>query len=94
MSKRDYQAYLEAQLRVWDKCFDTLRKKAGASTNKIDGRLDEWFQRLLKRRLEVQVYVENLSLRGDQTWRDLKNDIDFVWNDLREDLARLAERIE
>lgn len=93
-AKQSFQQKLEAQLKEWDAKLDDLKAKALETKDEIRAEYEKQFDVLAGKRAAAQAKLQELRLRTDDAWEDLKGGTEKAWDEMRKALDRIASRFK
>ena len=93
-SKESLQQRLETQLKELDQRFDELRKKAPQVKGKIHAEFEKQLKALAEKRATAREKLQELRLRTEDAWEDLKEGTEKVLAEMRQTIDRIATRFK
>jgi chromosome segregation ATPase len=93
-AKQEFQQKLEAQLREWDAKLDELKTKAQEAKSEIKADYEKQLEVLSDKRATAQAKIQELRLRTEDAWEDLKGGTEKAWDEMRKALDQIASRFK
>jgi hypothetical protein len=84
--KTEFVETLSAQMVEWDAQLDLLKYKADSATATAKAEYYKKIDALLRKRHEAELKLQGISSASDDTWEDMKEGTENVWNEVRSDL--------
>lgn len=93
-AKQAFQQKLEAQLQDWDDKLDELKAKAREAKAELRADYEKQLDVLSGKRATVQAKLQELRLRTEDAWEDLKGGTERAWDEMRKALDQIASRFK
>jgi chromosome segregation ATPase len=93
-AKQEFQQKLEAQLKEWDAKLDELKAKAQEAKTELRADYEKQLEVLSDKRATAQAKIQELRLRTEDAWEDLKGGTEKAWDEMRSALDRIASRFK
>ena len=93
-AKQDFQKKLEAQLKEWDAKLDELKEKARETKDEIRADYEKQLEILSGKRATAQAKMQELRLRTEDAWEDLKGGTEKAWDEMRKALDQITSRFK
>lgn len=93
-AKQDFQQKLETQLKEWDAKLDELKAKALETKAEIRADYEKQLEILASKRATAQAKMQELRLRTEDAWEDLKGGTEKAWDEMRKALDQIASRFK
>ena len=93
-AKQDFQQKLETQLKEWDAKLDDLKAKALETKAGIRADYEKQLEVLAGKRAAAQAKMQELRLRTEDAWEDLKGGTEKAWDEMRKALDQIASRFK
>lgn len=93
-AKQDFQQKLEAQLKEWDAKLDELKAKVLETKAGIRADYEKQLEVLAGKRAAAQAKIQELRLRTEDAWEDLKGGTEKAWDEMRKALDQIASRFK
>lgn len=93
-AKEAFQEKLETQLREWDKKLDGLRGKAKKAKADLRHDLETQLEALRAQRVAAQDKLQELGLRGENAWEDLKEGAEKTWGEMQKAIDNIVARFK
>lgn len=83
---------LEALLAGWDAQFEELKDKAIKAKAQTRAEYQKQLQAIADKRVAISSKLKELRQHTGEAWNDLKNAIENTWDDMQQEIARIASR--
>ena len=93
-AKQAFQQKLEAQLKDWDAKLDELKVKALEAKAELRADYEKQIDTLSGKRTVAQAKLQELRLRTEDAWEDLKGGTERAWDEMRKALDQVASRFK
>jgi chromosome segregation ATPase len=92
--KQVFQQKLEAQLKDWDAKLDELKAKTNEAKTELRADYEKQLEILSDKRATAQAKLQELRLRTEDAWEDLKGGTERAWDEMRKALDQIASRFK
>lgn len=94
MSKREeYIEKLKNKIDEWDKDIEQLEVKARQASEDMRHKWESRKLELEEKRADMQGRLERLRNSADDTWNDLKQEIDQAWDTLSKGIKDMKDKL-
>jgi hypothetical protein len=84
--KTEYVETLSAQVVEWDAQLDLLKYRAENAPAELQSAYRQKIAALLLKKKEAELKLQGISAASDDTWEEMKEGTENVWNEVRSDL--------
>ena len=89
-AKQVFQQKLEAQLKDWDARLDELKAKALEAKAELRADYEKQLETLSSKRTVAHAKLQELRLRTEDAWEDLKGGTERAWDEMRKALDQIT----
>ncbi|MBI5751720.1 MAG: DUF2934 domain-containing protein [Hydrogenophilales bacterium] len=93
-AKQAFQQKLEAQLKDWDAKLDELKAKAREAKAELRADYEKQLETLSGKRTVAHAKLQELRLRTEDAWEDLKGGTERAWDEMRKALDQITSRFK
>jgi hypothetical protein len=93
-AKQAFQQKLEAQLKDWDAKLDELKAKAREAKTELRADYEKQLEALSGKRTIAHAKLQELRLRTEDAWEDLKGGTERAWDEMRKALDQIISRFK
>lgn len=93
-AKQAFQLKIEAQLKDWDAKLDELKAKAREAKAELRADYGKQIEILSDKRATAQAKLQELRLRTEDAWEDLKGGTERAWDEMRKALDQVTARFK
>ncbi|HKL19037.1 MAG TPA: hypothetical protein VJ905_08705 [Halalkalibaculum sp.] len=94
MKREKYIDKLTRQLKEWDKELTELEKKAGDKYTDLKSKFAQRMDQTKKKRDELRKKLNRLEKAGEEVSKDLKNDFEILWKDIKDGIANMRKQLK
>ncbi|MGK7369478.1 MAG: hypothetical protein ACNS64_04635 [Candidatus Halalkalibacterium sp. M3_1C_030] len=94
MKREKYIDKLTQQLKQWDKELTELEKRAGEKYDDIKSKFAQRLDKTKKKRDELRKKLNKLEKAGEEVSKDLKNDFEILWKDIKDGIANMRKQLK
>ena len=94
MKREKYIEKLTKQLKEWDKELAELEHKAGDKFNDIKSKFSRKLEQTKIKRDELRKKLAKLEKAGEEVSKDLKNDFEILWKDIKDGIKNMRKQLK
>lgn len=94
MKREKYIDKLTRQLKEWDNELADLEKRAGEKYDDIKTKFAQRLDNTKTKRDELRKKLSKLEKAGEEVSKDLKNDFEILWKDIKDGIANMRKQLK